>query len=122
MTEKNKVKQQGNGSGSEYPRKDKDGKSTSYLGAYYADGKKRYVSAKTKSECRDNLRAVMSDAEKGLVYDAGSTTVGAYLDKWLPGIRARYANARGSGTSSLSGSTSSPRWVRRSQKTSPVGT
>ena len=82
-----RVKQQGNGSGTVYARKNKDGKITSYLGAYYTDGKKRYVSAKTKTECREKLRAAMSDADKGLVYDAGSTTVGQYLDKWLPGIK-----------------------------------
>jgi hypothetical protein len=42
-------KQQGNGSGTIYPRKNKNGKVTSYLGSYFTpDGKQRYVSAKTK--------------------------------------------------------------------------
>jgi integrase len=81
-------KQQGNGSGTVYPRKNKDGKITSYLGAYYApDGKRRTVSAKTKSACRDKLRQAMSDADKGMVFDAGNLTVGQYLDTWLLTIK-----------------------------------
>ena len=83
-----KKKQQGNGSGSVYPRKNKDGKIISYLGAYYGpDGKRRTVSAKTKTECREKLRAAMSDADKGMVFDAGTLTVGQYLDKWLTAVR-----------------------------------
>jgi integrase len=40
-------KAKGNGQGSVYPRKNKDGKITGYLGAYYGpDGKRRYVSAR----------------------------------------------------------------------------
>jgi hypothetical protein len=54
-----KKKQQGNGSGSVYPRKNKAGKITSYLGAYYGpDGKRRTVSGKTRKECGEKLRAV----------------------------------------------------------------
>lgn len=83
-----KTKQKGNGSGSVYPRKNKDGKITSYLGGYYGpDGKRRTVSAKTKSDCQIKLRAVMSDADKGLVFDAGTLTVGRYLDNWLQVIK-----------------------------------
>ena len=83
-----KKKQQGNGNGTVYPRKNKDGKVTSYLGAYYTtDGKRRTVSAKTKSGCRDKLRQAMSDADKGMVFDAGTLTVGQYLDTWLLNIK-----------------------------------
>lgn len=79
-----KVKQQGNGSGTVYPRKNKAGKITSYLGSYFGpDGKRRYVSAKSKGECRDKLRAAMGDSDKGLVFDSGTTTVSQYLDRWL---------------------------------------
>jgi hypothetical protein len=79
-----KKKQQGNGSGSVYPRKNKAGKITSYLGAYYAaDGKRRTVSAKTKTECREKLRQAMSDDDKGLVFDAGTLSVGEYMTRWL---------------------------------------
>lgn len=88
-----KKKQQGNGSGTVYPRKNKDGKITSYLGAYYGpDGKRRTVSAKTKTECREKLRAAMSDADKGLVYDAGTVTVAAYLRSWLETIEGTVAD------------------------------
>src|SRR5829696_8435523 len=81
-------KAKGNGQGSVYPRKNKDGKITGYLGAYYGpDGKRRYVSAKSKSECERKVRAAMVDAEKGLVFDAGKITVGQYLDNWLTGIK-----------------------------------
>jgi integrase len=81
-------KQQGNGSGTVYPRKNKDGKVTSYLGSYFGpDGKRRYVSAKTKSDCREKLRQAMADADRGLVFDAGMLTLGQYLDKWLPNIK-----------------------------------
>ena len=75
-----KKKQQGNGSGTVYARKNKDGKTSSCLGSYFGpDGKRRYVSGKTKTEAREKLRAAMGDADKGLVYDAGTLTVGAYL-------------------------------------------
>ena len=79
-----KKKQVGNGAGTVYPRKNKDGKIIGYIGAYHdLAGKRRYVSAKNKTECRDKLRAAMGDADKGLVYNAGTTTVNQYLDAWL---------------------------------------
>ena len=75
-----KRKQQGNGWGTVYARKNIDGKITGYLGSYFGpDGKRRYVSGKTKTEARENLRAAMGDADKGVVYDAGTLTVSAYL-------------------------------------------
>ena len=79
-----KKKQQGNGSGTIYPRKNKDGKITSYLGSYFAaDGKRRYVSAKTKTACREKLRRTMSDADQGFVFDAANQPVGEYMVRWL---------------------------------------
>jgi integrase len=79
-----KKRQQGNGSGTIYPRKNKDGKVTSYLGSYFApDGKRRYVSAKTKTGCREKLRRAMSDADQGFVFDAGKQTVGGYMVRWI---------------------------------------
>lgn len=81
-------KASGNGAGSVYPRKNKDGKIVGYLGAYFGpDDKRRYVSAKTKTECREKLRKAMGDADQGLLFDAGGLTLGQYLDKWLPTIR-----------------------------------
>ena len=79
-----KKKQRGNGAGTVYARKNKDGKVTSYLGPYFApDGKRRYVSAKTKTACREKLRRIMSEADQGFVFDAGNQTVGGYMVRWL---------------------------------------
>jgi integrase len=79
-----KKRQQGNGSGTVYPRKNKDGKVTSYLGSYFApNGKRRYVSAKTKTACREKLRKAMSDADQGFVFDSGKQSVGGYMVRWL---------------------------------------
>lgn len=79
-----KKKQQGNGSGTVYARKNKDGKITSYLGSYFTpDGKRRYVSAKTKTACREKLRRIMSEVDQGFVFDAGKQTVGEYMVRWL---------------------------------------
>ena len=81
-------KSKGNGQGSVYPRRNKDGKVTGYLGAYHGPaGKRRTVSAKSKSECERKLRVAMVDADKGLVFDAGTITVGQYLNNWLTGIK-----------------------------------
>ena len=44
-------KERGNGSGTVYPRKNKQGKIIGYRGSYFApDGKRRYVSAKRKGD------------------------------------------------------------------------
>ncbi len=82
-------KQKGNGTGTVYPRKNKDGKIIGYRGSYFApDGKRRYVSAKKKGEAEKALRRAMADADRGLVFEAGTLTVGKYLeDKWLPDIK-----------------------------------
>ena len=77
-------RQQGNGSGTVYPRKNKDGKITSYIGSYFAaDGNRRYVSAKTKTECRQKLRRAMGDSDQGFAFDSGKQTCGAYMVRWL---------------------------------------
>jgi integrase len=77
-------RQQGNGSGTVYPRKNKDGKVIGYRGSYFTpDGKRRYVSGKTKSEAHRALRKATADRDGGLVFDAGSITLGEYLDRWL---------------------------------------
>jgi hypothetical protein len=79
-------KQKGNGTGTVYPQKNKDGKVIGYRGSYFApDGKRRYVSAKKKGEAEKALRRAMVDADRGLVFEAGTLTLGKYLeDKWLP--------------------------------------
>jgi integrase len=82
-------KQKGNGTGTVYPRKNKDGKVIGYRGSYFApDGKRHYVSAKKKGEAEKALRRAMADADRGMVFEAGSLTVGKYLeDKWLADIK-----------------------------------
>jgi integrase len=81
-------KQKGNGTGTVYPRKNKAGKVIGYRGSYFTpDGKRRYVSAKRKNEAEKALRQAMADADRGLVFDAGTLTLGEYLDKWLPNIK-----------------------------------
>ena len=73
-----------NGDGDVYPRKNKEGKVTSYRGAYVGpDGKRRYVSGRTKEGARKALRETRSNGDVGLVFEAGALTVGAYLDRWL---------------------------------------
>jgi len=73
-----------NGDGDMFPRKNKAGKITSYRGAYVGpDGKRRYVSGKTKEEACRNLRKARGDADRGLIFDADSLKVEEYLDRWL---------------------------------------
>jgi integrase len=79
-----KAKSRANGDGDVWPRKNKEGKITSYRGTYFGpDGKRRYVSGKTKETTRAKLRKARGDADSGLVFDAGNLTVGEYLDHWL---------------------------------------
>lgn len=83
-----RAKQQGNGAGTVYPRKNKAGKVIGYRGSYFGpDGRRRYVSAKTKTEAQKSLRQAMSDADRGLLFEAGTVTVREYLDRWLADTR-----------------------------------
>jgi integrase len=76
----------GNGEGSIYEHK-RNGKKVGYRGAYTvytAEGpKRRYVTGKTREEVRQKLIRAMADRDGGLVFDAGSLTVGEYLERWL---------------------------------------
>ena len=79
-----KSKSRANGDGDVFPRKNKAGKITSYRGAYVGpDGKRRYVSGKTKTDAREALGAARADAAGGVVLDAGKLTVADYLKWWL---------------------------------------
>jgi integrase len=79
-----KSKSRANGDGDVFPRKNKAGKITSYRGAYVGpDGKRRYVSGKTKTEAREALAAARAEAAGGMVLDAGKLTVAEYLERWL---------------------------------------
>ena len=73
-----------NGDGDIWPRKNKAGQITSYRGAYYGpDGKRRYVSGKTKEDARRNLRKARGNADRGIVSDGGNVKLAAYLARWL---------------------------------------
>src|SRR5215212_5975977 len=79
-----KTKSRANGDGDVFPRKNKAGKITSYRGAYVGpDGKRHYVSGKTKTEAREALAAARAEAVGGVVLDAGKLTVAEYLERWL---------------------------------------
>src|SRR5215203_3874812 len=80
-----RAKSRANGDGDVFPRKNKAGKITSYRGGAYfgPDGKRRYVSGKTKEEARRALREARANADQGLAFDADNLRVGEYLDRWL---------------------------------------
>jgi integrase len=79
-----KKRLRGNGAGTVYARKNKEGKITGYRGSYFtADGKRRYVSARRKSECERKLRDAMTDADRGLIFDAINQSVSEYMTRWL---------------------------------------
>ena len=44
---------------------------------------RRYVFGKTKTEALAALRKATADRDRGLVFNAGSLTLGGYLDRWL---------------------------------------
>jgi integrase len=84
------VAKNGNGEGSIYEHK-RNGKEVGYRGAYTvhtARGpKRRYVTGKTRGEVNQKLTKVLADRDGGLVFDAGSLTIGEYLDRWLEDVK-----------------------------------
>ena len=82
-----KKRARGNGDTDVWPRKDKGGKVVGYRGAYWvqtANGpKRRYVSGKTKGETRAALNEARATAAGGLVFDAGTLTLGESMTRWL---------------------------------------
>jgi integrase len=54
-----------------------------------ANGKKRYVSAKTKPEVRQKLRRLLENRDAGIAHDSEGLTVERYMDRWLKSIRDR---------------------------------
>ena len=71
------------GEGSVYRRK--DGR---VVGEYEdANGKKRYLSGKTKVEVRKKLRKLLQDRDAGIAYDSEGLTVERYMDRWLASIQ-----------------------------------
>ena len=57
-----------------------------HSGVEDANGKKRYVSGKTKAEVRAKLRKLLADRDAGIAYDSENLTVGSFLDRWLDAI------------------------------------
>src|SRR5215212_1949963 len=77
-------RQRGNGQGTVAPRKNKDGKIIAYRGAFFGpDGKRHWVSAKTKTECWHKLNTAMTDADRGILPGPANLTVERYLTSWL---------------------------------------
>ncbi len=73
------------GEGSVYRRK--DGRC---MGEYEdANGKKRYITAKTKAEVRQKLRQKLEDRDNGVAYDSEGLTVERYMGRWLESIKDR---------------------------------
>lgn len=76
----------GNGEGSIYPFK-RDGAKVGYRGSYWVDTpsgpKRRYMTGRTREDVAEKLAKAISDRAGGLVFDAGTTTTGEYLTRWL---------------------------------------
>ena len=80
--------------GGEGRGKNRAGKVIGYRGSYFDPaGKRRYVSAKNKGDAEKALRQAMTDADRGLVLDAGTLTVGEYLERWLSDCLAPLVDA-----------------------------
>ena len=82
-----KKRQRGNGQGTVAPRRNNEGKIVGYRGAFFdPSGKRRWVSAKTKTECERKLREAMTDASRGVLPLPANLTVESYLTEWLKDI------------------------------------
>ena len=84
-------RERGNGDGDVWPRRNREGKIVGYRASYWVDTpsgpKRRYVSGKNKSETRAVLSKAKAGREDGFLSDAGTTTLGEYLDGWLDDTR-----------------------------------
>jgi integrase len=76
------AKRRGNGEGTITRRK--DGRWEARYKAHTASGPKRkMIYGKTRAEVAEKLARAISDRSSGLAFDAGSLTVGEFLDRWL---------------------------------------
>src|ERR671917_860094 len=76
------AKKRGNGEGSISRRK--NGGWIAQYAVHTAEGRKRKtLYGKSRQEVATKLAKALSDREGGLLFDAGSLTVGEYLDRWL---------------------------------------
>jgi hypothetical protein len=74
-------------------RKNKDG-SVTWRGAFWGtDGKRYWVSAKSKIECEENLRTAITDASRAMMPPPANLSVEAWLTEWLEGIRGEVSRA-----------------------------
>jgi len=79
-----KKRERGNGQGTVAPRRNKNGKVIGFVGAFFgSDGKRHWVSAKTKTECWRKLKVAMVDADRGILPGPANLTVERYLTAWL---------------------------------------
>jgi integrase len=79
-------KRRGRGEGSIYRRK--DGLWVGQYTVHIPEGTKtKYIYSKTRKDAATRLAKAISERDGGLVFDAGSLTVGSYLDRWLDAIR-----------------------------------
>ena len=76
------AKRRGKGEGSIYRRS--DGR---WVGQYEVNGKRRYVSGKTRAEVSKRLTKAIAERDAGIVFDAEGLTVGEYLARWLDTVR-----------------------------------
>ena len=83
------TKKRANGEGSVYRRK--DGRVVAEW--VDANGKRRYISGKTKTEVKRRLRELLVDREKGIAYDSENLTVGDFLDRWLDSVKVSVNDA-----------------------------
>jgi integrase len=52
-----------------------------------ANGKRRYVSGKTKAEVCTKLRKLLSERDARIAYDSENLSLGAYLDRWRDAVK-----------------------------------
>ena len=73
----------GNGEGSITKRK--DGRYMARYTVHTKDGlRRKTLYARTRAEVAEKLSRALSDRSSGIVFDAGTLTLGEYLDRWLP--------------------------------------
>ena len=74
-----KKRQRGNGEGTVYPRKNKQGKIISYRAYYWAQTAsgpiRRYFSGKTKTEAHLALRKATAERDRGLFLEVENITL-----------------------------------------------
>jgi integrase len=57
------------------------------VGQYEVNGKRKYVSGKTRAEVSKKLTKAIAERDAGLAFDAEGLTVGEYLTRWLDTVR-----------------------------------